>query len=150
MGRAKAKGKGMMESSVTSWGSVGMKHGDSDEKERVNAPVSPSIYSTHRLTTRATPRSSDMTFGSVGMWLDQNNPVERPQTVFTGTPSQMVDAPRPLFARREQVSKDDHGDGDDVLVVGWKGDISAPRPVRPQSADPLGRLSGMGFGLGMR
>lgn len=30
--------------------------------------------------------------------------------------------------------------------VGWE--ISRPRPVRPASAEPLGRLSGMGMGMG--
>lgn len=101
-------------------------------------PISPSIYSP-RLTRAA--RLSTMTFGSVTGWLDKSI-IGRPQPAFTGTPSQMLDAPMPLFAT-EQSRADDR--------VPWMGNrgISPPRPVRPLGAEPLGRLSGMGYGLGM-
>jgi hypothetical protein len=80
---------------------------------------------------------------SVGGWLDRNT-VVRPKTGFMGTESQMKDAPQPLFAGQKQ------GKGEDKMIVGGKRDISPPKPVRPRSAAPLGKLSGMGFGLGMR
>lgn len=79
-----------------------------------------------------------MTFGTVSGWLEKNN-VGKPQpAVFMGTPSQLLDAPRPLFLKEKKSNE------------GVRGDISPPRPLRPGSAEPLGRLSGMGFGLGMR
>jgi hypothetical protein len=93
-------------------------------------PTSPSIYSPRLTRAR---RISTMTFGSVSGWLDKST-ISRPQPAFTGTPSQMLDAPRPLFARANEGNRA----------------ISPPRPLRPESAEPLGRLSGMAFGLGMR
>jgi hypothetical protein len=135
-----------MQSSVSSWGNISRKMEAkggywNTHPEVGKTPMSPSVYSQYGLT-RAT-RFSDMSFGSVGGWLEKNA-VETPQMAFMGMERQMVDVPRPLFAGKGQ------GSEEDVLVVGWKGDISPPRPVRPQSADPLGKLSGMGFGLGMR
>ncbi|KAF2117112.1 hypothetical protein BDV96DRAFT_19203 [Lophiotrema nucula] len=55
----------------------------------------------------------------------------------------LLSVPKPGFMRdRERVSADD--------AAPWvdKGIISAPRPGRPRSAEPLGRLSGMGLGMG--
>jgi hypothetical protein len=135
-----------MQSSVSSWGNISRKMEAkggywNTHPEVGKTPMSPSVYSQYGLT-RAT-RFSDMSFGSVGGWLEKNA-VETPQMAFMGMERQMVDVPRPLFAGKGQ------GSEEDVLVVGWKGDISPPRAVRPQSADPLGKLSGMGFGLGMR
>jgi hypothetical protein len=129
-----------MESSVTSWGNVGSeKIGVYWDMRKANSvakmPVSPSVYSQDGLT-----RFSRM---SVGGWLDRNT-VVRPKTGFIGTESQMKDAPQPLFAGQKQ------GKGGDGMNVGGKGGISPPKPVRPRSAAPLGKLSGMGFGLGMR
>jgi hypothetical protein len=129
-----------MESSVASWGNLGgEKIGGYWNTRKANSvvktPVSPSVYSQVGLT-----RFSRM---SVGGWLDRNT-VVRPKTGFTGTESQMRDAPRPLFAGQKD------GSGGDGLGVRWKENISLPRPVRPRSAAPLGQLSGMGFGLGMR
>ncbi|KAH7070096.1 hypothetical protein FB567DRAFT_220188 [Paraphoma chrysanthemicola] len=99
--------------------------------EKHNTPlISPSVYSPRLKRAR---RISTMTFGSVSGWLDKSI-ISRPQPVFTGTPSQLLDAPRPLFAR----------DG------GGRMAIIPPMPARPTSAEPLGRLSGMGYGLGMR
>lgn len=137
----KVKKPKYFDDSVVSWGNV--------RKEMIieptlpsikvsNAPLSPSIYSPHRLT-RAT-RMSTMTFGSVSGWLDKAAIGRPPPPVFTGTPSQLLDAPKPLFAKEQQVNTE----------ASWKGDISPPRPARPGSAEPLGRLSGMGYGLGMR
>lgn len=101
-------------------------------------PISPSVYSPH-MTMRMT-RISTMTFGSVGGWLDKTTigkPI--PVPAFTGTPSQLLDAPKPLFAKPANASDEN-----------WieKPIISPPRPARPGSAEPLGRLSGMGYGLG--
>lgn len=54
----------------------------------------------------------------------------------------MLEVPRAAFMK---------SDGE-VVESGerWveKGEISEPRPVRPVSAEPLGRLSGMGLGMG--
>ncbi|KAF2825134.1 hypothetical protein CC86DRAFT_407367 [Ophiobolus disseminans] len=107
-------------------------------------PISPSIYSPRRLTRAA--RLSTMTFRSITGWLDKST-IGRPQPAFVGTPSQLLDAPQPLFARNQERVDD---------KAPWTGsegrsrDISPPRPVRPLDAEPLGRLSGMGYGLGMR
>jgi hypothetical protein len=145
--RSRSKKKGWMihKSSVMSWGnSLGGSEKSVDWKSAmtpavVGGPVSPSVYS-QRLT-RAT-RGSDMSFGSVRGWWDINYGTEKLEKGSLGTRSQLVDVPRPLFAARER--------GNEVVVVGSKGEISAPRPARPQSAEPLGELSGMGYGLGMR
>jgi hypothetical protein len=134
-----------MQSSVSSWGNISRKKEAKGGywntlPEVCKTPMSPSVYSQYGLT-RAT-RFSDMSFRSVGGW-PEKNAVKTPQMAFMEMERQIKDVPRPLFAGKGQGSED-------VLVVGRKGDISPPRPVRPQSADPLGRLSGMGFGLGMR
>jgi hypothetical protein len=83
-------------------------------RDTEKVPVSPSVYSQHRMT-----RISTMTFGKA-------------QLTFTGTPSQLMDAPKPLFAQESGVER------------------GRVRPARPRSAEPLGRLSGMGYGLGLR
>lgn len=96
-----------------------------------------------RVLTRAA-RLSTMTFGSVTGWLDKST-IGRPQLASVGTQSQLLDVPRPLFARERSGSDDRapfRGDG--------RRDVSPPRPVRPMNAEPLGRLSGMGYGLGLR
>ncbi|KAH7069600.1 hypothetical protein BKA63DRAFT_85524 [Paraphoma chrysanthemicola] len=99
-------------------------------KKHSTPPISPSVYSPRLNRAR---RISTMTFGSVSGWLDKSI-ISRPQPAFTGTPSQLLDAPKPLFARNG----------------GGRMAISPPMPARPTSAEPLGRLSGMGYGLGMR
>ncbi|KAH8711925.1 hypothetical protein GQ44DRAFT_776469 [Phaeosphaeriaceae sp. PMI808] len=106
-------------------------------------PMSPSIYSPDRLAR--TTRISTMTFGSVDGWLDRST-IGRPQPTFMGTPSQLLDAPKPLFTK-DQAKGRAMADGAAPWVE--KGRISPPRPMRPISAEPLGRLSGMGYGLGM-
>jgi hypothetical protein len=133
-----------MQSSVSSWGNISGRAKENEywgTPEVIKTPMSPSVYSQYGLT-RAT-RFSDLSFRSVGGW-SEKNAVKTPQMALMGMDRQIEDVPRPLFAGKGQ------GSEEDVLVVGWKGDISPPRPVKPQSADPLGRLSGMGFGLGMR
>lgn len=127
--------------SVASWGNVRKEMSIEPPPPSIrvtNPPISPSIYSPRRLT-RAT-RISTMTFGSVSGWLDKAAIGRPPAPAFTGTPSQLLDAPKPLFAKEQKGSTE----------ASWRGDISPPRPARPGSAEPLGRLSGMGFGLGMR
>jgi hypothetical protein len=58
--------------------------------------------------------------------------MDKSQLTFTGTPSQLLVAPRPLFAPGNGMEKE------------------KAIPARPRSAEPLGRLSGMGYGLGLR
>jgi hypothetical protein len=54
----------------------------------------------------------------------------------------LLSVPKPLFMREERERVEDREK--------WvpRGAISAPRPNRPASAEPLGRLSGMGMGMG--
>jgi hypothetical protein len=54
----------------------------------------------------------------------------------------LLSVPKPAFLR-------DDGSKEDTTAP-WvqKEDISEPRPGRPASAEPLGRLSGMGMGMG--
>ncbi|KAF1831617.1 hypothetical protein BDW02DRAFT_625521 [Decorospora gaudefroyi] len=74
------------------------------------------------------------TFGSVTAWLDKST-IGRPRPAYVETSSMFLELPRPLFAEREAERDDVRGEG---------------RPRRPdRDAAPLGRLSGMGFGLGM-
>jgi hypothetical protein len=143
--RSKKKGWMVHKSSVMSWGnSLGESEKIVDRKSGgppavVGGPVSPSVYS--QRFTRDT-RGSNMSFGSVRGWWDRNHGTVKLDKVIVGTRSLMADVPRPLFAEQKR--------GDEVVVVGWKGEISAPRPTRPHSAESLGKLSGMGYGLGMR
>lgn len=75
------------------------------------------------------------TFGSVSAWLDKGT-IGRPKPAYVDTSSQFLELPRPLFADRETEMR--------------RGENAPWRPKRPEAdAAPLGRLSGMGFGLGM-
>lgn len=75
------------------------------------------------------------TFGSVSTWLDKGT-IGRPKPAYIDTSSQFLELPRPLFADRERENR--------------RGEDAPWRPKRPEAdAAPLGRLSGMGFGLGM-
>lgn len=75
------------------------------------------------------------TFGSVSGWLDKSS-IGRPRPAYVDTSSQFLELPRPLFADRER-------DRREAGEAPW-------RPQRPvEDAAPLGRLSGMGFGLGL-
>ncbi|OAL52478.1 hypothetical protein IQ07DRAFT_678450 [Pyrenochaeta sp. DS3sAY3a] len=75
------------------------------------------------------------TFGSVSAWLDKGT-IGRPKPAYVDTSSQFLELPRPLFADRETEMR--------------RGENAPWRPKRPDAdAAPLGRLSGMGFGLGM-
>jgi hypothetical protein len=74
------------------------------------------------------------TFGSVTAWLDKST-IGKPRPAYVETSSMFLELPRPLFADREREKN---------VVEGRQG------PKRPDvDAAPLGRLSGMGFGLGM-
>jgi hypothetical protein len=54
----------------------------------------------------------------------------------------LLGVPKPAFMREERVRG--------AVEERWVGKetISGPRPGRPASAEPLGRLSGMGMGMG--
>jgi hypothetical protein len=74
--------------------------------------------------------------------------ISRPKTAYlengNGNGNGFLGVPRPLFAR-EGREREEERDVAPWLDKGW---ISAPRPGRPVSAEPLGRLSGMGLGMG--
>lgn len=55
-----------------------------------------------------------------------------------------LSVPRPGFVREEVERERGRGMGDERAP--WV--IGEPRPLRPVSAEPLGRLSGMGMGMG--
>lgn len=59
----------------------------------------------------------------------------------------LLSVPRPAFVREERERASGVDEGAPWVQVD-KGTISAPRPGRPASAEPLGRLSGMGLGMG--
>lgn len=78
---------------------------------------------------------SRLTPGSVPGLLDKAS-IGRPRPAYVHTSSQFLELPRPLFADRER-------------QIGKTGE-TLRRPERPLvDAAPLGRLSGMGFGLGL-
>lgn len=54
----------------------------------------------------------------------------------------LLSVPKPAFVKEE---KENVEEGERWVD---KGTISLPRPVRPESAEPLGRLSGLGMGMG--
>ncbi|KAF2713788.1 hypothetical protein K504DRAFT_450434 [Pleomassaria siparia CBS 279.74] len=74
-------------------------------------------------------------------WLDKTT-IGRPKPAWSE--SGLLDVPKPLFIRR------DGNEGEDEEKAPWvdKGLIGRPKPGRPRSAEPLGRLSGMGLGMG--
>ncbi|KAF2648184.1 hypothetical protein K491DRAFT_722781 [Lophiostoma macrostomum CBS 122681] len=97
-----------------------------------------------RANSRASSRSSERDEEKKGFEgaLDKSR-ISRPKTAYVE--NGLLGVPRPLFAREER--ERERGALD---VAPWldKGTISAPRPGRPVSAEPLGRLSGMGLGMG--
>ncbi|KAF2009485.1 hypothetical protein BU24DRAFT_473646 [Aaosphaeria arxii CBS 175.79] len=66
-------------------------------------------------------------------WVDKGS-ISRPKNAWLE--NGLLSVPKPKFMREE---KDDD-------VAPWV--IGVPRPARPISAEPLGRLSGMGMGMG--
>ncbi|KAF2680744.1 hypothetical protein K458DRAFT_406912 [Lentithecium fluviatile CBS 122367] len=97
-----------------------------------------------RSTSRASSRASLTGDGrekhvEAPGWLDKGM-ISRPKAAWLE--NGMLSVPKPAFAReeRERVEEGERWVG--------KGAISAPRPGRPASAEPLGRLSGMGMGMG--
>ncbi|KAF2260675.1 hypothetical protein CC78DRAFT_571074 [Lojkania enalia] len=71
-------------------------------------------------------------------WLDKGS-ISKPRTAWLE--NGLLSVPKPGFLRERK-------DVDDVAPWVDKGMISDPRPARPRSAEPLGRLSGMGLGMG--
>jgi hypothetical protein len=73
-------------------------------------------------------------------WLDKGT-ISRPKNAWLE--NGFLSVPKPGFLKEK--------DSVDVnREEKWvdRGTISAPRPGRPRSAEPLGRLSGMGMGMG--
>lgn len=73
-------------------------------------------------------------------WLRKDS-IGRPEPATWGR-GQMLSVPVAPFVKSEKESVED---GERWID---KGLISEPRPARPRSAEPLGRLSGMGMGMG--
>jgi hypothetical protein len=94
--------------------------------------ASPSVYSTIGL--RRTTQVSAVTFESVDGWRDTYS-----QTLFTGTPSQLLDAPRPLFLNGEKMNG-----GDPTNVIGQLESMES------FATHPSENRGGMGHGLGLR
>ena len=120
----KLKQEEMSGSSVSSWGSLGK----NKLIHTYNSPVSPSIYSRH------TTYVSGMMSGNLNVWQDV-----RSQKMFTGTPSQLLDAARPLFVDGAKKKEEDSA----------ARDVRRPKPVIPADAKPIGRSSGKIYGLGL-
>ncbi|KAF2641138.1 hypothetical protein P280DRAFT_303660 [Massarina eburnea CBS 473.64] len=81
-----------------------------------------------------------------GGWLDKGT-ISQPKAAFHDK-NGLVGVPQPAFVMDEKEKETvAQGEGRRVGKV-TKDDISAPRPNRPVSAEPLGRLSGMGMGMG--
>ncbi|KAF2743609.1 hypothetical protein M011DRAFT_480554 [Sporormia fimetaria CBS 119925] len=71
--------------------------------------------------------------------------ISRPKNLWAGEDG-MLGVPKAGFLHYERWGKGEEiGEG---RVRGYKVVISGPRPGRPVSAEPLGRLSGMGLGMG--
>ncbi|KAH6363962.1 hypothetical protein HBI34_166650 [Parastagonospora nodorum] len=112
-------------SSVSSWGSLGK----NKLIHTYNSPISPSGYSRHA------KYASAMMSGNFDGWPDA-----RSQKVFTGTPSQLLNAPMPLFVDgTKKIEKD-----------GAAGDVRRPKPVVLASVKPSDRPNGQVHGLGLR
>lgn len=111
-------------SSVSSWGSLGK----NKLIHTYNSPVSPSVYSRH------TTYVSAMMSGNFNGWQDT-----RSQKMFTGTPSQLLDAPRPLFVDGAKKEEEESA----------ARDVRRPKPVIPAGAKPPGRPNGKVYGLGL-
>jgi hypothetical protein len=82
--------------------------------------------------------------GGAGGWLDKGS-ISRPKKAFLE--NGLLAVPKPGYLADERRERERATD----TVAPWgfgKEDISAPRPGRPRSAEPLGRLSGMGLGMG--
>lgn len=62
-----------------------------------------------------------------------------------GWKGELLRVPRAVFGKEVEVERERGREAGER----WAGVlISGPRPVRPASAEPLGRLSGMGMGMG--
>jgi hypothetical protein len=72
-------------------------------------------------------------------WLDKGT-ISKPKAAWLE--NGLLGVPRPSF----MTSDKDKTEADEKWAS--KSDISGPRPGRPASAEPLGRLSGMGMGMG--
>ncbi|KAF1976767.1 hypothetical protein BU23DRAFT_565451 [Bimuria novae-zelandiae CBS 107.79] len=98
-----------------------------------NSPMPPS-----RTSSRSS--GSTLTGDSRQGWLRKDS-IGRPMPANCGE-GELLSVPQAAFMKNEREGVED--------VERWvdKGMISEPRPVRPVSAEPLGRLSGMGMGMG--
>lgn len=77
---------------------------------------------------------------SDGGYLDKGS-ISRPKPAYLE--NGLLSVPKPGFVRDNQMTA-----SDDAAPWLDKRTIGPPRPGRPRSAEPLGRLSGMGMGMG--
>lgn len=108
---------------------------------RIFGSPAPSRAASRSSSRRSTASlTGEMREKQVEGWLDKGI-ISRPRP-HAWSENGLLSVPRPLFVREER-EKAEEGER-------WvdKGTISAPRPARPASAEPLGRLSGMGSGMG--
>ena len=92
-----------------------------------------------RSSSRASLTGDGREKGVEAGWLDKRT-ISRPKAAWLE--GGLLSVPKPAFMREEKETVENDGK--------WihKGAIGAPRPRRPASAEPLGRLSGMGMGMG--
>lgn len=97
---------------------------------------------TSRSVSRNERRDSRGSVGSNGSkksWLDKGT-IGRPKAEWVE--NGFLSVPKAAFVGRDEFEERA------PWVDGFKGSIGRPRPSRPRSAEPLGRLSGMGLGMG--
>ncbi|KAF2794328.1 hypothetical protein K505DRAFT_337049 [Melanomma pulvis-pyrius CBS 109.77] len=87
-------------------------------------------------------RGSNDSNDSKQSWLDKGT-IGRPKPAWLE--NGLLSVPKPGFLRQERVEE---GEGDERAPWVDKRVIGKPTPGRPRSAEPLGRLSGMGLGMG--
>ena len=93
-----------------------------------------------RSASRNTNRDSTASKKSDGTAVDKEA-IGRPKPSWVE--NGFLSVPKPGFLKEKEVDEED-----DRAPWVDKETISKPRPGRPRSAEPLGRLSGMGLGMG--
>jgi hypothetical protein len=98
------------------------------------------VFGDKPLSRNISRQSNRYSQESKGSWLDKGI-IGRPKPVWLETGSLSV--PKATFLDRAEIENERA-----PWVDGFKSSIGRPIPSRPRSAEPLGRLSGMGSGMG--